>query len=455
MALTALARIILAEAEAIEAHYAATGMSAPSVHDVFWAGPLKGNPQCQESSRVLVAAASQLIATVANPQDLLLREITSVYSTVILDFVTRHRIADILVQCGQEGLDTEALARIAGLADSTKLARVMRYLATRNIFREVRPDVFGINRVASALAKPRARGPGVQCATGHPGLESFISHCSQEVLQGAGHLAQFFETPPGHMGPTPFETTFARTLPDFMTDPSNHSISRKIGLVMANDLMAAPYSSTVYIQALRSLNLQTGQLIVEVGGGSGRVILSLVNDFPDLRFIVQDLPDIIERSTRPYWTSVRPDLIELDTVTLQGHNYLQAQLNMDAACFIFRHTLYFWSREKVIEILKHLRAAAIPGTTRLLCFEVVTPYACHDNGRFSIATNPPRTPEDVLSSNGWGAGFQSMLDMYMMQQLDSQVRTIADFEEVGLSSGWMLDSVVPNGPISTLVFSTV
>lgn len=114
MALSALARIILAEAEAIESLYTAAGMSAPSIHDVFWTGPLKGNSQCQESSRVLVAVASQLIATVVNPQDLLIREATSVYSTVILDFVTRHRIADILVQCGQEvGLSLVCVSRIS------------------------------------------------------------------------------------------------------------------------------------------------------------------------------------------------------------------------------------------------------------------------------------------------------------------------------------------------------
>ena len=50
-----------------------------------------------------------------------------------------------------EGVPVAQLAALSGLQDSDKLGRMMRLLATRHIFREVRPGVYANNRLSVKL----------------------------------------------------------------------------------------------------------------------------------------------------------------------------------------------------------------------------------------------------------------------------------------------------------------
>lgn len=42
------------------------------------------------------------------------------------------------------------------LPDLYPTARILRYLSTRHIFKEVEPDVFANNRISTLLVKPRS-----------------------------------------------------------------------------------------------------------------------------------------------------------------------------------------------------------------------------------------------------------------------------------------------------------
>lgn len=58
--------------------------------------------------------------------------------------------AEILREAGPNGLHVDAISEQTGV-ESTKLAHILRLLATHHIIRECTPNVFATNRISSLL----------------------------------------------------------------------------------------------------------------------------------------------------------------------------------------------------------------------------------------------------------------------------------------------------------------
>ncbi|EEB88036.1 hypothetical protein MPER_14364, partial [Moniliophthora perniciosa FA553] len=69
-----------------------------------------------------------------------------------LDTVNETHVANVLIGAGPEGLHVDEIAKEVGI-ESPQLTRVLRYLSTRHIFREVKPNVFAHNRTSTLLTK--------------------------------------------------------------------------------------------------------------------------------------------------------------------------------------------------------------------------------------------------------------------------------------------------------------
>jgi hypothetical protein len=271
--------------------------------------------------------------------------------------------------------------------------------------------------------------------------------------KSAMDLPVFLARPHDEGSPPPFQTTFGRTFYEYMLDPVNHETARDFN-VTVNELFSARYPAGIYRPGMQILDLEEGDLLVDVGGGSGSLVMSLAKDYPLFKYEIQDLSPVLEKTARPFLEEHIPDLLESQTVTLRAHDFFNPQPVKSANVFMFRHTLHNWPTKNAIKILQHLRASAIPDKTRLVLFEIVTPYCCKDTGKFAVSINDPKVPPELLSNLGIGkAGIQTMLDIYMTQTLDSQARTVLEFEELGLASGWKLDTFIP-GAVGTLIYST-
>jgi hypothetical protein len=113
------------------------------------------------------------------------------------------------------------------------------------------------------------------------------------------------------------------------------------------------------LQRLRDLydwgSLPQGCTIVDVGGARGHVSAYLAEHFDHLKFIVQDLPEVVDNS-KPEGIDVAyqiPDSVK-DRVKLLGHNFFDAQPVKGARVYLIRFTLHNWSDEYAARILRNL-----------------------------------------------------------------------------------------------------
>ncbi|KAH6664209.1 sterigmatocystin 8-O-methyltransferase precursor [Halenospora varia] len=107
--------------------------------------------------------------------------------------------------------------------------------------------------------------------------------------------------------------------------------------------------------------------IVDVGGSHGLVSIDIAKNFPELRFIVQDLPKVIEDAK----AKVPAELA--DRVTFMAHDFFTNQPVKDADIYYFRWILHDWSDKYCIKILKALIPALKPGARIILSERCLEP----------------------------------------------------------------------------------
>ena len=93
----------------------------------------------------------------------------------------------------------------------------------------------------------------------------------------------------------------------------------------------------------------------QVGGSTGFVCVRLAESFPSLRFVVQDLPNVVAGAS----SKVPKELS--NRLTFMEHNFLTEQPVKDAAVYFFRWIFHNWSDKYCVQILRNHVPALKPG----------------------------------------------------------------------------------------------
>ncbi|KAF9067896.1 S-adenosyl-L-methionine-dependent methyltransferase [Rhodocollybia butyracea] len=463
--LTELGNIVTSSIQTLEAAYAKSGIPYPSLDEPFKPGPLDDDFALGQTTRVLIAAAYQIIATVRGPMETIQDYAPAMYLSSSLGVAVESNIPDIVKDSGLQGLDTRDIAAKAGI-DESKTARILRYLASRHVFREVTPNVFANNRISSVLVKAHSleeikKNPKIKYE-GSPAA-AFVGHLTDESLKSAAYISKFIEENPTDIA-APFNMALDPTA-DMWTwyeKPGNDLRLIRFSSAMKGSGDRFPPDS--FTKDIYWKDLKPDSVVVDVGGSVGSVTHLLVKAFPDLKYVVQDLPKVIGQA-HEYWKAQYPDEasnpVKTSRVTLQPHNFFFPQPIPNASVYMMRFVLHDWPASKCHTILNHLRAAASK-TTKLILFEAIMPYACPPpDGPFSremeaSAGGAGKAPWPLLSNLGLGVGgFHTMFDMQMMTMFNGQERTLPEFSELGRKTGWQLQSVHVDGPLSGIVFVPV
>ena len=253
--------------------------------------------------------------------------------------------------------------------DPDTLQRLLRALASDGVFLETEPGVFGHTDLSRQLLDP-----------------------------GWSEFAHLF-------GGVFFEATT-----DLEASTSTASFPRRFGAGFWEWLAEHPAERAAFDAAmagersrpaerLAALGWAEGEVVVDVGGGNGTLLVELIRRRPELRGIVLDLPE-----------TVRDEEALGDRIEFVAGSFFESVPEGDA--YVLSGILHDWPDEDAARILGTIRAGARPHARLLINESVVRPGNDADGAKWLdllmllLAGGRERDEEqwrELLASTGWKA----------------------------------------------------
>ncbi|KAJ5703181.1 hypothetical protein N7488_010729 [Penicillium malachiteum] len=149
-------------------------------------------------------------------------------------------------------------------------------------------------------------------------------------------------------------------------------------------------------------------LVVDVGGSTGHASIALAQNFPDLTFIVEDLPEVADAG--PSYLESRDEPRELASrISYKACSFFDPQPVNDGDVYLLRMILHDWGFDDSVKIMSRLFETLKPGA-RILIMDSVLP----DPGSI------PSSKELPLR----------MRDLTMLQVFNSQERDVEDWKKI-------------------------
>lgn len=105
--------------------------------------------------------------------------------------------------------------------------------------------------------------------------------------------------------------------------------------------------------------------VVDVGGAQGAVSILLAEVFPELRFVVQDLPEVLQGAREKVPTHITP------RIEFVAHDFFMDQPTV-ADVYLLRAILHNWPDEYCVEILRRL-VPALKNGARIVINDSIVP----------------------------------------------------------------------------------
>jgi hypothetical protein len=254
--------------------------------------------------------------------------------TQALRTAARLRIADLVHDRPRTSAE---LAEASG-ADAVVLGRVLRALASVGVF----SHEAGVVQQTELSEMLRSDVPG-----------SVRSHAE---MFGGMHFRAWSEADESfRTGEPVFERVFGLPFFDWLTEHPTESET-------FNKAMAA--SSTVRRVALLERNWSDVTTVVDVGGGTGTLLTSLLERESHLRGLVYDLPHLRDGAEATIEAASLGD-----RCSFQGGSFFE-HVPAGADVYILSHILHDWGDEDALRILRSC-AAAVDRESRLVLVEAI------------------------------------------------------------------------------------
>jgi ubiquinone/menaquinone biosynthesis C-methylase UbiE len=301
-------------------------------------------------------------------------------------------IADVI----KDGpLTADQLAAATG-SHGPSLFRVLRALAAVGIVSQDEQDRFGATPLCDTL-RSDVRGS----------LRAFaMTELGEEHYSAWGELLYSVRT-----GEIAFNKAFGEPVFDFFaTHPENARIFNDAMSGMtaqANEALHAAYS------------FAGSKKIMDIGGGHGGLITSILEKNPQMKGILFDSPKVIAGANEKIAGSDIADRCEL-----MGGDFFQS-VPSGADTIILKWIIHDWNDEQSVAILKNCHRA-LPGNGKLVLVEAVVPETSEMH-------------------------FSKFIDLNMLVMTGGRERTEKEFRRLYEDSGFKLTRIVPTeSPFSVI-----
>jgi C-methyltransferase len=292
-------------------------------------------------------------------------------------------------------LTVDDLARRLG-ADPDALHRLLRALVSRGVFRQHGDATYGLNPLADTL---RVDAPtsmaGAALFYGSPQHREHWSTLAEAVRSGKATI-------PALRGKGVFEYLsddphLAKLFNDAMTSISELA---EHAVVAAFDFNACP-------------------VVVDVGGGHGRLLAAILAAAPSTRGVLYELPDVA--------IGAPPLMAKLgvaERVRIETGSFFDS-VPAGGNAYVLKHVIHDWPDDEAVQILRNLRAASEANTTVLLVETVIPEHDREFIGKWA--------------------------DLEMLLGANGRERTAVEYRALLGRSGFRMTRVVP----TTTPFSLV
>jgi O-methyltransferase domain/Dimerisation domain len=341
------------------------------------------------------------LSTVSNPPEIspetaaaqhVMQLATGYIASTATYLAVKLRIADRLAAAPQTTAD---LAKEANVNEDA-LYRVLRTLTSLGVFEETAPRTFG-NNLPSSMLRSGAQGSLYDMALWMS--DPFHFQVYADALYSV-------ET-----GKPAVEKTFG--MPVFEYFPRNPQESE-----IFNNAMTM-FSGMVIPAVLEVYDFSGIGTLVDVAGGHGRVLTSILEKYPAMRGVLFDLEHVVAGA---YPGIDRLGLANRCT-TATGDFFKAVPQGGDA--YIMKHIIHDWNDAEAITILKNIRSAMNPGGRVILLESVIAPGSQPDFGK--------------------------IIDLEMLLMPGGRERTEQEFRVLFERAGFTLTRIVPTkSPLSVV-----
>jgi SAM-dependent methyltransferase len=233
------------------------------------------------------------------------------------------------------------LARAVG-ADEDALYRVLRMLAPAGVFRELRGKRFALTEVGRLLRRD------------HPdSMRAFAAYNGEPWHWGVwGQLEGSVRSG------RPAQADGLLPLFEYLAEHPEASD--------AFDAAMADLSNARDVSAISGYDFGQFKTVVDVGGGEGRLVRSVLREFPDVSGVLYDLPLVIERAR----SRIEAEGLANRCALVAGSFFDHVPSGGDAC--VLKQVLHDWQDDKAVNILANCREALVPGG-KVLIIEMVVP----------------------------------------------------------------------------------
>ena len=316
---------------------------------------------------------------------------TSYWISQVVYVTAELGVADVLQQgpksCREIATETGA--------DERSLYRLLRALCMIGLIRTAGTDQFTL----AARGRP--------LVSGAPGsLRAMVLTLGDMHYTAWGHLLESVTT-----GTSGFQTAFGAPLFDYL--------GRDLEAGNTFNAAMTDFSTLVAHAVLLAYDFSDTGWLVDLGGGCGGLLTSIMRMYPDMQGTLFDTPAVIAAAGRHL--DVAPGA---DRRSLVPGNFLEA-VPPGADVYLMSGVVHDWDDERAVRILANCRAS-MARAGRVLVVECVVP-------------------------EGDESSFSKLLDLNMLVMNGGRERTQAEFQELFDAAGLRMTRVIPTlSPLSVV-----
>ncbi|KAG5651603.1 hypothetical protein H0H81_008095 [Sphagnurus paluster] len=404
----------------------------------------RADPAVANATNIIAAAAMQLAERVLPPHVVIFSLVFGHLKNAALRLALELNITEILREAG----------------------RLLRALSLHHCYREVTPNVFANTRISTVLdtgknSKELREKPEDKHEQTN-GMVALLELNSGDLAKSSAYLLENLRDPKtSHSSAknhAPLNRAFnmETSMWEWYETPEQEYRRRRFAIAMRGIAQMQPQDILDDGKALDWEAFPADSVVVDVGGGVGTASVALSRNHPHLKFIVQDSARVCAES-KTHWAKELPEVLDTGRLAFTpkalwtAHDFFTAQPVKNASVFILKQILHNWDDARCVEILKALRAAAMPDT-KLIILDTIVACTCHDstldNGHDKGAIE---APVPLLANFGAANIISYTIDLAVMCLLNSGQRTLAQTNKLLKDAGWKIIDVKRRQPPSNFI----